>query len=316
MFCPNCGTQNDENNAKCQKCGFSIKGAVAPKFKGTMLMMNAPPGVAQRLPSPGGAGPVAKTGQVPAVPAAAPKKQMAKMTMIGVAPPSPGAVAPPAGKPDPKVGTQVQGSTPPPKPTVPSVRPGSIPRPQPAARPGAGAAPPVNPFGGTMLMGAVPEVQAPPPAAGSLETKPLAVSTPPADTPAVAAPTASIPALPDAAALSATTPSVAPPAPMNPQKLPSDMATVASAVAPTIEPAPPAANVAPHHGEWAAPSTGDALAFGAPPSIPPDSLALAQLPRQQPAYVTWMLAVMTLGIYPLITWLSKRRKANRSVGLD
>lgn len=39
MFCPNCGTQNQENAQTCTKCGFSMKSA-APKFKGTMLMMN------------------------------------------------------------------------------------------------------------------------------------------------------------------------------------------------------------------------------------------------------------------------------------
>jgi len=42
VFCPNCGTQNDDDGVKCLKCGFNLKGAVAPKFKGTMLMMNSP----------------------------------------------------------------------------------------------------------------------------------------------------------------------------------------------------------------------------------------------------------------------------------
>src|SRR5262245_15553989 len=48
VFCPNCGTQNQETAQTCTKCGFSMKSA-APKFKGTMLMMNQgsqPPGVA------------------------------------------------------------------------------------------------------------------------------------------------------------------------------------------------------------------------------------------------------------------------------
>ena len=50
MFCPNCGTQNPDAAQTCSKCNFNIKGAAAPKFKGTMLMMNqpipgAPPGV-------------------------------------------------------------------------------------------------------------------------------------------------------------------------------------------------------------------------------------------------------------------------------
>ncbi len=318
MFCPNCGTQNDENNAKCQKCGFSIKGAVAPKFKGTMLMMNAPPGVAQRLPSPGAAGPVAKTAPIPAVPAGAPKKQLAKMTMIGVAPPSPGAVAPPAGKPESKTGTMVQPSVPPPKATVPSVRPGAIPRPNPAARPGAGASPPVNPFGGTMLMGAVPEVPAP----TAPEPKMPSASTPPAEATPAAAPTASIPAPQDAAALSTTTPSVAPPAPANPEKLPSDMPTVASAIAPSLgpaNPAPPVQNLAQPRVDWDAPVSAMAdanPATRATSSSATDSMALAPIPRQQPAYLTWLLAVLTLGIYPLVSWLSQKRKAKARPGAD
>ena len=44
VFCPNCGTENEEAATTCKKCGFSLKGAAAPKFKGTMLMMNAPAG--------------------------------------------------------------------------------------------------------------------------------------------------------------------------------------------------------------------------------------------------------------------------------
>ena len=45
MFCPNCGTQNPDTATTCSKCGFNLKGASAPKFKGTMLMMNAPAAV-------------------------------------------------------------------------------------------------------------------------------------------------------------------------------------------------------------------------------------------------------------------------------
>src|SRR6185369_13475369 len=44
VFCPNCGTQNSETAQTCAKCGFQLKAAAAPKFKGTMLMMNQPPG--------------------------------------------------------------------------------------------------------------------------------------------------------------------------------------------------------------------------------------------------------------------------------
>src|SRR5580692_2393635 len=58
VFCPNCGTQNPDSAQTCSKCNFNIKGAAAPKFKGTMLMMNqpipgAPPGVGpQAAPAP------------------------------------------------------------------------------------------------------------------------------------------------------------------------------------------------------------------------------------------------------------------------
>ncbi|MCK6592060.1 MAG: zinc-ribbon domain-containing protein, partial [Polyangiaceae bacterium] len=51
MFCPNCGTQNSETASTCSKCGFNLKGAAAPKFKGTMLMSQEP----SRPPSPPGA---------------------------------------------------------------------------------------------------------------------------------------------------------------------------------------------------------------------------------------------------------------------
>src|SRR5205085_6942686 len=61
VFCPNCGTENEEAATTCKKCGFSLKGAAAPKFKGTMLMMNAPaglrPGAAPGAPAPGAPAP-------------------------------------------------------------------------------------------------------------------------------------------------------------------------------------------------------------------------------------------------------------------
>src|SRR5215208_6914412 len=53
VFCPNCGTQNADTATTCTKCGFNLKGAAAPKFKGTMLMMNAPAAV-PRAPGPSG----------------------------------------------------------------------------------------------------------------------------------------------------------------------------------------------------------------------------------------------------------------------
>src|SRR5512135_3352943 len=89
VFCPNCGTQNPDTAQTCNKCGFNLKGAAAPKFKGTMLMMNQPPG------TPGAAG-GAPSGPRPAAgaPADGPKPPAAggmggppsklKGTMVGV----------------------------------------------------------------------------------------------------------------------------------------------------------------------------------------------------------------------------------------
>src|SRR5258706_12928948 len=99
VFCPNCGTENEDAATTCKKCGFSLKGAAAPKFKGTMLMMNAPaglrPGAAPGAPAPAPSAPAASPAPAPAAaPAARPQL---KGTMLGVAPPSAGAVAPPAG---------------------------------------------------------------------------------------------------------------------------------------------------------------------------------------------------------------------------
>src|SRR5438552_11500925 len=95
LFCPNCGTKNPETATTCTKCGFNIKGAAAPKFKGTMLMMNqpgaakpgapaAPPAPAAHAAAPPPAGPTAiGPGGAPAAapPAARPNF---KGTMVGV----------------------------------------------------------------------------------------------------------------------------------------------------------------------------------------------------------------------------------------
>jgi hypothetical protein len=90
VFCPNCGAQNSDVATTCQKCGFNLKGSAAPKFKGTMLMMNA---AGQEQPGQPGAQP-----QAPASGGEASSlKPKLKGTMIGVAPPSAGGVAPPGG---------------------------------------------------------------------------------------------------------------------------------------------------------------------------------------------------------------------------
>jgi zinc-ribbon domain len=107
VFCPNCGAQNPDNATTCQKCGFAMRGAAGPKFKGTMLMMNTPGGLVPGAATPGspppGAGQpgaVPPPGQAPlpqapppadAAPAA---RQRLKGTMIGVAPPAMGGATP------------------------------------------------------------------------------------------------------------------------------------------------------------------------------------------------------------------------------
>ena len=332
MFCPNCGTQNDENNAKCQKCGFSIKGAANPKFKGTMLMMNAPPELAQRLPSPAGSVPLpaapapSPVGPVPSpvgpapfpvgpAPAAFPKKSLAKATMIGVAPPSPGAVAPPAMKPESKTAAIGQVAAPAPKPVTSPLRaPASIPRPVPSsAPPRPGPAQPVNPFGGTMLMGAVPMQEA-----GTAGTAPGGPkqqgSVPPVQSSdrtissPGAPPAASQEQLPD---LNTTTPSVAPPTPATTPKTLNDMPTVAS---PSGAPPEPVADIpAP---QFPVPNSGG-LAEAATVPAPAGT---ATQPEQEPSFeldvpmnsrspvLGVILGILTLGIYWLVMWWGGRRK--------
>ncbi len=155
MFCPNCGTQNPETAATCTKCNFNLKGAAAPKFKGTMLMMNnpgaipavpRPPTPAGAAPPPGGGPPFGGGGGEGAPlgnPAPMPSKL--KGTMVGVAPPM---------------------GIPPTPPRPPSIPPGGDVPPPPAfvmggqqpqmgnigTPPPFGAPPmnPVNPLGGTV----------------------------------------------------------------------------------------------------------------------------------------------------------------------
>ena len=172
MFCPNCGTQNPDTAQTCSKCNFNVKGAAAPKFKGTMLMMNQP-----QVPVPG-AGP-APAGPSPAPPAAPAPQQAAppsvqrpsgtgaapigasklKGTMVGVAPMAGGFGAPgtpfqaPAANPAPIAAPPATSRSAPPPPAA------SPPRTPPPPAPGppevSAYSPPVpqagvNPLGGTM----------------------------------------------------------------------------------------------------------------------------------------------------------------------
>jgi hypothetical protein len=169
VFCPNCGAQNDDTAMVCTKCGHQLRAAAAPKFKGTMLMMNNPgiprPGAAG--PGPGAPGPMgAPPGAPPAGPFGAPPgagpggppgavqpKPKLKGTMIGVAPPSlgsnapAGAAMPPSVGPTPGMGQPGMGQ---PGMGQPGMgQPGMAPAPAPEPQ-----APPqhdVNPLGGTMV---------------------------------------------------------------------------------------------------------------------------------------------------------------------
>ncbi|MGA3122217.1 MAG: zinc-ribbon domain-containing protein [Polyangiaceae bacterium] len=109
MFCPNCGTQNPDAAQTCSKCNFHLKSVAAPKFKGTMLMMNQaaaasstpPPGAAAARP---GVGPQPPGAWAPAIP------NKLKGTMVGVAPmagltPTPPPAAVPAPGPAAVVGS-------------------------------------------------------------------------------------------------------------------------------------------------------------------------------------------------------------------
>lgn len=75
MFCPNCGTKNDDKVEKCAQCGFDQKAKKDTKFKGT-VMMTGSPGAAPGTPGSGVAS-ASRTASNPGL----------KGTMVGVAPP-------------------------------------------------------------------------------------------------------------------------------------------------------------------------------------------------------------------------------------
>ncbi len=158
MFCPNCGAQNVDTATACAKCGFALRAAAAaPKFKGTMLMMNAPPTAAKPAApaapvAPAPAAPVAPAvASAPPVAAAAPQapKPKLKGTMIGVAPPSLGSnsplggapSAPPVAQPPAAYSAPAPAYEPPPAPAYAPPPAQSIPQPVSS----------VNPLGGTVV---------------------------------------------------------------------------------------------------------------------------------------------------------------------
>ena len=330
MFCPNCGTQNDENNAKCQKCGFSIKGAASPKFKGTMLMMNAPPELAQRLASPAAAAPLpagpapSPVGAVPSPVSPAPvpvipKKALGKATMIGVAPPSPGAVAPPAAKPASKTASIGQVAPSASKPlTSPLKPPASVPRPMPSSPPvRVSPAQPVNPFGGTMLMGSVPMQTAGSAGLVPAGQKPQDFVSPDHGSDRTISSVGAPPALSrdQAPDLNSTTPSAAPPTPaMTPRTL-NEMPTVASAGGAQLEaaagiPAPPFLAVS-ESGNIAEAATVPAPAGFASQPHEAQSFELEVPMNSRSPVLGVIFGILTFGIYWLVMWWSRTRKAKR-----
>jgi len=302
VFCPNCGTQNDDNGVKCQKCGFNLKGATAPKFKGTMLMMNSPLASARRSnPAPGGSAPA---------PAPWPKS-MAKATMIGVAPPSPGGVAPPGRVGPPPAALPISHGPPMPTPSVPAV--GGTATPAGGAAPATAGVPPgpaipVNPFGGTLVMGSnlagnVAGVShAPNPGSANF---PGTVGTAPADR-TVASEGA--PAAKDtpAPSLDSTTPSVSPPpkglvSPATKDDLPAfpSVEDAAGPAAISTDASPPAAARA----DWGLQASGGANS-GRSPTGPGGGMAAAigraPIGKVRPIGLVVALGFVTFGIYWLI----------------
>lgn len=157
MFCPHCGTKNDDTATPCKKCGFKLSGTSAPKFRGTMMLNSdqsvqdlveehrkkvAEAGVPQDASGAGGpTPPLPSVGSTPpkAVllpPRAAPKRRMG--TMLGVAP-QVGGVRPSA------------EDAPVPSPTPAPVN-------APASSKGDAAPSALDPFAGTVAFGAVSPV--------------------------------------------------------------------------------------------------------------------------------------------------------------
>jgi len=151
VFCPNCGTQNPDAAQTCSKCSFHLKSAAAPKFKGTMLMMNQPGSIPGAPPVPPAPGP--RPGAAPPPPGAGHVPSKLKGTMVGVAPmagtglPLPPPTPPP---PPPHPGHGGTASSPAPPHIAPKPAPGAD------AGGATGAfSPPtaqgsVNPLGGTV----------------------------------------------------------------------------------------------------------------------------------------------------------------------
>lgn len=301
MFCPNCGTKNADTATQCSKCNFTLKSVAAPKFKGTMLMMNQPgaspaaPGAAPAAPPapPGPPGPPRPAmGSTPGAAGGPPSKL--KGTMVGVAPPMAGGGAPsPVAVPPAAAGAGGAPSMPatrPQTPFAPAAPPGApIATPAPAAPPPAPAPDPM--MGGAHPMGAPPPMGGPPPMGAPMGGPPPMGAAPmgaPPDAPAAynpPVPQGGVNVLAgtmaaDAATFAAVFPGGQPP----PQAAPGGPLPAAGAPPPGYGGPPP--NYGPPPGQVqgptaAVPAMGDA-GFGGPGGMPNPYGAAPPAPYGQP----------------------------------
>jgi hypothetical protein len=334
VFCPNCGTQNDDSAVACQKCAFNLKGAAVPKFKGTMLMVNAPP----NAPKPAGAGRGLPSATRPLTPTPAPapgvrspaavgQKSQMKATMIGVAPPSAGGIAPPPA-PAPAAQQQTAAAF-----AMPPQQPAPVRAPEdvsfaggtavlPAAVPKPATREPVNPLGGTMIAepggaGYVPAYQQslPEPAAQGQISAPLGVTTPSGHTPNELAAGAAVQGSAWAAPIAAApTPGAwgqpePPPQPAAPS--PAAMSPVAWGAPEPAQPAAPGPAAYSPYGAPQNPMGGAAqgiqpapapgLAYGSPATL---SGQHGQIGKMRNPILVVVLTYVTCGFYGIFALLS------------
>ncbi len=273
MFCPNCGTKNEEVAEKCAQCGFDLQvKKAAPKFKGTMMMQASPfagatPGTTTSTPdSPATPAPAASSSsehssssppptgseRPAAAPAAARPALSMKGTMVGLAPPGMEELRrqlAEASKPSPTATTAAAD------PTVAFPGVGA----SPAARPSAGPTP-SSKLKGTMMGVAPPSVADPRKVAGEAAGAPSAAP--------VAAAAGARPA--SSAQLKGTMIGVAPPSVADLRKAADD----AAARAPSVAAVPQAASAT--AASMAASSKLKGTMIGV---APPDAASLR--PRQE-----------------------------------
>jgi nicotinate-nucleotide--dimethylbenzimidazole phosphoribosyltransferase len=319
VFCPNCGTKNDETATPCKKCGFQL--TAAPKFRGTM-MLNSEQSVhdmveehRRKLAESGGASTPAEKpvgapaagappppSSVPGAPKAVlqpPRAGLAKRrmgTMLGVAPQIGGVQPPP----------EVSG-TPTPAPAGPprAVSSGE----EEAGETAAPSAP--NPLGSTVAFGAVPPSPPVPAALPLGSSRPEAFATvASASAPLAAGRTEAFAVAPAPGLFVAgRTEAFAAPA------APSTAAGRTEAVAAAPEPAAPAVPASPSRGrtemfDTSAPETAAPPPSGFPGREPePRVSSVPPAPRRRVRPLDVFLIVITFGLYGLVLW-ARQRKAS------